>query len=475
VIAASLYEHGIYIESHLDYAPERTSNHYLADLVGLLHIAVVLPDSPGSNRWAALAIQEITSEMERTVMEDGASYEGSTGYHRLISEMFLHGMLAGLRLPLSRREELVDMRRSRRRSPTVDPQAWAFDPTSAAIFPDWFYDRLRSMVQLTQHLTKPNGLVPQFGDQDSGRFLKFDWPTVRDSHEFVEEPRDHRHLSALFDTLLGVNAPGTSSFPIDKEIGSVPLIRARYAKDPTSSRAVQFSGPEDESVWYPNGGHFIAHTGPFWLAVRCERKLHKAPTGHRHNDQLSFELNVYGVDFIADPGTGSYTSNTNLRNQLRATEAHSTVSVQGSEQRQIPSKADDLFELQGDSDAKPTSLGPQVFSAVHTWSDSVHHRTFDFDLARLTISDRVEGRKPWTSHLVLAPGVVVTRESDSDVIYLRHGSTSLSVTVVTDNVEVHIDQIPFSPRFGQTLLVSRLILTPPAGTCVVSIQLLDNL
>ena len=41
------------------------------------------------------------------------------------------------------------------------------------IFPQWFIDRLYKIGRFTIDITKPNGKVPQFGDNDSGRFFRF--------------------------------------------------------------------------------------------------------------------------------------------------------------------------------------------------------------------------------------------------------------------------------------------------------------
>ena len=42
--------------------------------------------------------------MRRTVHSDGVSKEGSTGYHRLVAEMFMHSSLLSLRMQPKERE-----------------------------------------------------------------------------------------------------------------------------------------------------------------------------------------------------------------------------------------------------------------------------------------------------------------------------------------------------------------------------------
>ena len=98
IITKSLYQHAKHIETHLDYTPTSTNNHYLADITGLMYVAFACPEFPESPRWMAFCLQELTSEMRRTVYTDGVSYEASTAYHRLVTEMFFHGTMWALRL-----------------------------------------------------------------------------------------------------------------------------------------------------------------------------------------------------------------------------------------------------------------------------------------------------------------------------------------------------------------------------------------
>lgn len=56
---------------------------------------------------------------------------------------------------------------------------------------------------------------------------------------------------------------------------------------------------------------------------------------HCHNDLLSFVFSVGGNAIVVDPGTGSYTGNPKLRNDLRSIHSHSSVSINGLEQREL--------------------------------------------------------------------------------------------------------------------------------------------
>jgi len=475
VIAKSLYQHGQFVESHLDFARTGSNNHYLADIVGLLHISAALPELPESDAWAALCIQELVVEMGREVLNDGTDYEGSTGYHRLVAEMFHHGTLAALRIPEKRRSRLDHAQGLRKQSPAVDPRAWEFDPGTSNIFPDWYYERLALMAELTHDLTKPNGLVPQFGDQDGGRFLKFEWPAESvstDTADFIEEQRDHRTLSATSQGLFGANEAGSDMYPIESAAGALPqgLILSNSGLHTSDIAQHQWRG--GSSKWRSAGGYYVANTGQLWLCVRCEQAPVNAPMGHRHNDQLSFELNVGGIDFLVDPGSGTYTANPDLRNRLRSTSSHNTASVEGSEQRSFGDGINDMFLTSGNSHAEVETVGPGTFSAVHRWSGNVHRRSFEIQSARLTIKDVIETDGSWSLNYIVPPEVTVNVEESSCQIRLTRDSISLVMSIQDGNATITRDSIPYAPAYGRVETATRLTITPMDDNCVTTIELL---
>ena len=110
IISNSIRDHGKYIFENLEYVSEKipTGNHYLSDLAGLLFIASYFPDFPESDKWLIFSIQQIINESERQIYEDGMCHEASTGYHKLVTEIFLNCACVIERLPLSRRKKLFN-------------------------------------------------------------------------------------------------------------------------------------------------------------------------------------------------------------------------------------------------------------------------------------------------------------------------------------------------------------------------------
>ena len=184
VLARSLLEHGTHVLANLEKYPEGRGNHYLADIAGLLFIATAL----GRRDWIAFGERELLAETRYQFGADGANFEASTCYHRLSAEMVAFATAL-------RRLDDKDHRH-----------------------------RVAGMAEFTRAITKPNGRVPQIGDNDSGRFLKLHpvfetisaaeataryvnldhWAGLPDGAPYLDEDfLDHRPLVAAIDALLG--------------------------------------------------------------------------------------------------------------------------------------------------------------------------------------------------------------------------------------------------------------------------------
>ena len=64
----------------------------------------------------------------------------------------------------------------------------AADALVPGSIPDWYRERLDLMLSFVRDYTRPDGLAPQIGDSDDGRFLPLG--------DYGADPRDHRHLFA---------------------------------------------------------------------------------------------------------------------------------------------------------------------------------------------------------------------------------------------------------------------------------------
>jgi hypothetical protein len=231
IFTRSIYEHSIHIINNLEWNEEQRTNHYLADIVGLLFIAAYLPDTPITDAWLAFAVQELVKEAETQFYPDGCNFEASTSYHRFAAEILIYAIALVLSLPRNKLDALKSYNhKAFKVHPKLNPPPLPFykpseSKTLTPIPPD-LINHLKKIAEFTINITKPNGQIVQIGDNDSGRFFKIQ-PVMRktkvadarlkyanldgynhlpDDHDFWEEDfLDHRSLVAAINGLMNIN------------------------------------------------------------------------------------------------------------------------------------------------------------------------------------------------------------------------------------------------------------------------------
>ena len=293
-ILRSLHQHGHHIAWNLEGTPRLRSNHYLADVLGLLALGATLPGAH-ARFWFLRAQRALEREILLQVLPDGVSFEASLGYHGLALEMFL----------LAR--QIAE---------------WKGRPFSNA-----YDERMRRMVEVSRAVRHADGRIPMFGDSDSGRIL----PATS------ERPPSHDHLLWQAVAELGGSAPleGNPNEEVAWTLGLA--VWERCAQLHRNERETG-AGP----AAFPYGGIYVLRGGGAHLVARCGDVGQNGNGGHAHNDLLSYEL-AYEHPLVVDPGTYLYAADQADRNAFRATSAHNTILVDGEEIN--PIAADELFRL----------------------------------------------------------------------------------------------------------------------------------
>ncbi len=85
----SLYDHMLYLENNWELY-DKTSNHYLSDLLGYYALTWFFGDFKNIEKRALWCHKEFLAEFEKQIFDEGTDYEGSTSYHRLVTEIFYH-------------------------------------------------------------------------------------------------------------------------------------------------------------------------------------------------------------------------------------------------------------------------------------------------------------------------------------------------------------------------------------------------
>lgn len=284
----ALWAGGRFVEANLESDTAIPNNHLVAGLTGLLHLGVLFPELPEAARWRARASAGLCREIEAQTLGDGFGFEGSTGYHRLATELFTLALFAA-------DAGQIDLGRA-------------------------FQERLRDRFLATARLIDVDGQVPQIGDNDSGRALPL---TNRAS-------LDHGYLLPLGAALFGDAELRRAGFPYCDEALFLmgPAGRARFEALAETMVA--------HSAVLPRAGIAILRAGPLFCSVSAGPNGQRGVGGHGHNDKLAIEVRLHGERLIADPGSPGYTSDPLARDLYRSTAAHATLQIDGEEQSPIP-------------------------------------------------------------------------------------------------------------------------------------------
>ncbi|MFC1842909.1 heparinase II/III family protein [Candidatus Dependentiae bacterium] len=138
-ITCSLYDHFIYLENNWELSDSKTSNHYLSDLLGYFCLSLFFKELKNSQYKIKWCYKEILKEFDRQIFDEGTSYEGSTAYHKFVTEIFMHFYITC--------------------------------KNTGIILPQSFIIKLNKVVEFIEWCTPENGQLILIGDNDSGHIL----------------------------------------------------------------------------------------------------------------------------------------------------------------------------------------------------------------------------------------------------------------------------------------------------------------
>lgn len=289
-----LEQHGAHIKRNLEFTHLGTSNHYLTNVVGLLWLGITLPELSAAEEWRNWSLQQLSLEMDKQVLPDGSDYEGSTGYHRYVLELFLYSFIL-----------------CRERGIVIAPRYW---------------QKLESMLQFLRCYLRPDGSAPLIGDSDGSQVLPIR-PHRADDHGY----------------LLPVGALATNNPQINDRGINEELLWLCGEEGASRSESHSTSTQEICSTTFPDAGIYVMRHEDLYLLFNAARHLRKGRSSHRHNDALSIEVSVCGRPFIVDPGTYTYSADPQARHLFRSTTYHSTIQVDDAEQNSIEVSQPFLF------------------------------------------------------------------------------------------------------------------------------------
>jgi hypothetical protein len=371
-------QHGAHIRRNLEFSHIATSNHYLSDVTGLLWLGLMLPELSGAEEWRDFGLSELLKEMDKQVMEDGADYEASTGYHRLKLELWLYSFVL-----------------CRNNSIDIDQKYWK---------------KLRGMVEYVRAYLRPDGQAPLVGDTDSGQAL----PILR------RTGADHSYAIALGAAIFQEPRFKLDSIPAPEEL--LWILGEQGLND---YQAMPLAAPA-QSRAFPDAGTYILRQDDLYLLFNASGSGVRGRGSHGHNDALSIEVSACGTAFIVDPGSYVYTADLHERHLFRSTAYHSTVQVDGIEQNTTDEQAPFIIG----NEAKPRVAGwesdperDSVIAEHHGFpglAEPVTHRrkvVLNKRERRWLVEDELtgEGEHELAFRFHLAPGLETSLRSDGSI------------------------------------------------------------
>ena len=428
---SSLYEHGRFIYHHLEHGGGQRTNHYLSDIVGLLFIAVYCPFLGESRRWLDFCRRELVAEMKHQVYADGCHFEASTCYHRLALELFF---FATLLATVCERDSAGGSHRQ----------------VAERVFGPEYMERLHKMFTAVLHLLKPDGRMPQIGDNDSGRLLILG----------TRDVLDMRYLLSFAAVFFDDPQFKVEEFGFSEDALWLFGWQGYAAWSSLIGRPVETI----ESRSFPKAGWYVLRQGRSYCLVSCGPNGPNGRGGHAHNDKLSIELVLNGQDVVVDPGTYVYTPRPEDRNRFRSTGYHNTVKIDGCEQNG-PLNGD-VFSLPNRTNIRTARLaetaGQTSFEGEIEYTDIVHRRVIRLDRqsARCRINDHISRSRPFGAETIfhLPPNVII---HDARILEKETGRPLATFEVRGGRAEMQT--YDYSPQYGVRVEAPCLCVRIPAA------------
>jgi hypothetical protein len=290
----SIYKHCHFIHRHFS-RHSSANNHLLGEYMGLFLGAVTWPFWKECAYWLEESKQGLEEETRKQIAPDGVNREQAIWYQHEVADMMLLCGLVG--------------------------------KASGIEFSHEYWRRLELMLGFIASVMDAAGNVPMIGDSDDAMMVRFS--PLKDFHVY-------RSLLATGAVLFN-----RSSFKVkaghfddksrwllgDAAVESFNALSADSTDLPVH-HAFSHGGYYilGENFEAPNEVRIVVDSGPLgYLSIAA----------HGHADALSVCLSAGGKEFLIDPGTYAYHTETEWRNYFRGTSAHNTVRIDDQDQSVI--------------------------------------------------------------------------------------------------------------------------------------------
>jgi len=260
------------------------NTHLTGEALALYVVGTALPELARSDTWVRIGRRVLLQEIERQVASDGGHAERAMHYHRYTLDFYLLALITAER---------------------------AGDEPAAA----GFRRACTRLAEFAHEMADTGGRLPMIGDDDGGML----WPIAG------REPADVRDSLAVAAVLLGRAELAPRQMPEEVLWIAGASAEAAYPAKPSRSRT---SAPVRTRV-FPETGYVVMRTAGNDRLVFDVGPLGYLNAGHAHADALAVTLDVAGKPLLIDPGTCTYTMDRVLRDRMRSSISHNTLTLDG--------------------------------------------------------------------------------------------------------------------------------------------------
>ncbi len=357
-----LNDHKIFILNNLEYSRLCRTNHYLSNIVGLMIIAYMLPDSKENKEILSFATNQFFNEIENQFLSDGGHIEGSSGYHLLSNEIIIIGFEVYFKI-----DKKIKFSKNLKEIISIFNKVFLIlknSKTINSLFIEELIKKMRKINFFSKSLIKNDQTFVQIGDNDSGCFISLDFFS-----DDLEKKNIHKILNnkknglCIFDKTikkLGV-ANNYEPFELNKKKYNL----RNYEKKKfliTLSPSIELS--KLKTLNFKEFGIFKIFNNQLNLFIVCKGKTNFFYSGHSHDDNLSLDIQNGKIDLISDPGTFSYGKNIKLRQLYRSSDSHFVPRFKN--QFKNKNYFLDNFYFQSDSFAECLSLKKNEFIGLYS-------------------------------------------------------------------------------------------------------------
>jgi hypothetical protein len=305
------------------------NTHLTGEALALYVVGTALPELARSDDWVRIGRQVLLQEIERQVAADGGHVERSMHYHRYTLDFYLLALLTA---------------------------EHAGDERAAA----GFRSVCARLAEFAHEMADEGGRLPMIGDDDGGML----WPIAG------REPADVRDSLGIAALLLGRPALAPRQMP--EEVFWVAGARAEAAY-PVKPARTRTSSAVRTRV-FRDTGYIVMRTAANDRLVFDVGPLGYLNAGHAHADALAVTLDVAGKPLLIDPGTGTYTIDRALRDRMRSSVSHNTVTLDDRSSAVAAGPFQWALRADGHLEAWRSNEGFSWAEAAHDGYGSVQHR-----------------------------------------------------------------------------------------------------